>query len=427
MVERADFAAELVRLRATSGLSLANVADRAHVHRGYLHNVEHRRRWPTETVVQALDTALEADGALLASWEAADRVPHMRATGDRATELLELAARAQASDVTPTTLDLLDLRVDQLARAYTREPPAELLRDVRASARQIGKLLDGRATLAQRRRLLTAAGWIALFAATLHVDLGQRGAATAARTAAGSLGREAEHAEIGTWAGEVDTWAALIDQDWPRAAALAAAGEAIAPLGSSAAAQLAMQSARAAARLDDGPGVRAALRRCSAASQRQSGERPPDHHYFFDSDKIELYTATALAWLGDPAAEDYARHAAARSEASGQRRRVATAHLDLGLVLARLGRPDDAAHFGVLVLESNELVPSNAWRADELIAAVSEYRGVPEVEELRELSAQRRGVDAKTAPGQYQGVHDLPSTSSRSTRHGGAGGRPSAT
>ncbi|HEV7450309.1 MAG TPA: hypothetical protein VGO16_02735 [Pseudonocardiaceae bacterium] len=135
--------------------------------------------------------------------------------------------------------------------------------------------------------------------------------------------------------------------------------------------------------------MRAALRRCLAASERQSRERPPDHHFFFDGDKLELYTGTALAWLGDPAAEDHARHAAARSEAGGQRRRVATAHLDLGLVLARLGRPDEAAHHGVLALESNELVPSNTWRADELTAAVSGYHGVPEVEALRELSAQR--------------------------------------
>lgn len=67
----------------------------------------------------------------------------------------------------------------------------------------------------------------------------------------------------------------------------------------------------------------------------------------------------------------------------------ATARLDLGLVLARLGRPDEAAHYGVLAIESNELVPSNAWRADKLIAAVSGYRGVSEVEAPRELSAQR--------------------------------------
>jgi len=392
-MDRADFAAELARRRADADLSLADLANGAHVHRAYLHRLERGERWPSRTVVRAVDTALGANGALLATWEAADLVPRVWGDNGQPTELLELAARAQASDVRPATLDLVDLSVEELARAYTRASPADLLRTVRIRAREIGDLLDGRATLAQRRRLLVAAGWLALFAATLHVDLGQRGAAGAVRTVARSLGRETEHDEIGAWVCEIDTWTALVDQDWPRAAALAAAGEAIAPPGSSAAAQMAMQSARAAARLDDGPGVRAALRRCSAASEQQSRERPPDHHYFFDGDKVELYTATALAWLGDPAAEGYARHAAARSEAGGQRRRVATAHLDLGLVLVRLGRPDEAAHHGALALESNELVPSNAWRADELVAVVSQYRGVPEVEALRELSAQRASTE----------------------------------
>lgn len=390
--ERAGFAAELARRRADAELSLADVAGRAHVHRGYVHRLERGERWPSCPIVKALDTALAADGALLAIWEAADRVPRVRGTsGDEGapTELLELAARAEASDVGTTTLDLLDLSVDDLARAYTRAPPAELLHSVRARARQIGSLLNGRATLTQRRRLLVDAGWLALLAATLHVDLGQRGAATTARNIAGSLGRETEHDEIGAWACEVDTWTALVDQDWLRVAALAAAGEAIAPSGSPAAAQLAVQGARAAARLGDGPQMRAALRRCSAALDRQSRDRPSDHHFYFDGQKFELYTGTALSWLGDPAAEDIARHAAARYETGGRPRRLATAYLDLGLVLARLGRPDEAAHCGVLALGANHLVPSNAWRADELIAAVSRYRGVPEVEELRELSAQR--------------------------------------
>ncbi|HSL07063.1 MAG TPA: hypothetical protein VK887_03700, partial [Pseudonocardiaceae bacterium] len=85
---------------------------------------------------------------------------------DAGLSLAALAARAH--------VHRLDLSVERMARAYTPQPADELLRDVRTSARQIGSLLEGRATLAQRRRLLTAAGWIALFAATLHVDRGQR-------------------------------------------------------------------------------------------------------------------------------------------------------------------------------------------------------------------------------------------------------------
>lgn len=223
-MKRTNFAAELTRRRADAGLSLADLAARAHVHRGYLHRLERGERWPSVTVVRAVDAALAADGALLATWEAANRVPHVRSDNGQPTELLELAARAEASDVGVTTLELVELSVDGLARSYTRVPPDELLRDVRVRARQVGKLLDGRATLAQRRRLLTAAGWLALLAATLHVDLGQRGAAGAVRTVAKSLGRETEQDEIGAWVCEVDTWTALVDQDWPRAAELAAAG-----------------------------------------------------------------------------------------------------------------------------------------------------------------------------------------------------------
>ncbi len=183
------------------------------MHRGYAHHVEHGRRWPTAGVVQALDAALHADGALLATWQAVDRVPPERATNGQPTELLELAARAEASDVSLTTLDLLERRVDEMARSYTRCPPTELLHDVRTNTRHIGKLRDGRATLTQHRRLLAAAGWTALLAATLHVDLGQRDAANTARTIASSLGRETGSDEIDAWAGEVDTWTALIDQE----------------------------------------------------------------------------------------------------------------------------------------------------------------------------------------------------------------------
>lgn len=53
----------------------------------------------------------------------------------------------------------------------------------------------------------------------------------------------------------------------------------------------------------------------------------------------------------------------------------------------------------MLALGSNELELSNAWRADELIAVVRGYRGVPEVEEPRELDAQRREGSCRSLPG----------------------------
>ncbi|MCA1673054.1 MAG: helix-turn-helix domain-containing protein, partial [Actinobacteria bacterium] len=72
---RASFAEQLATLRSRANLSLADVGTAAHIARGYVHHIEHGRRWPTQGVAKALDTALGAEGALLAAWEAADILP----------------------------------------------------------------------------------------------------------------------------------------------------------------------------------------------------------------------------------------------------------------------------------------------------------------------------------------------------------------
>lgn len=389
---RDGFAVELSRLRADSGRSLAQVADAAHVHRTYLSHVEHGRRWPSRSVAAALDDTFGADGALLARWESATTAPApIRVTADD-DALRSLAEHAERSDVTVSVLDTIDVAVDEFARAYTRTAPADLLADVRTLARQVGALLAGRATLAQRRRLMVAGGWLALLAATLHVDLGYRRHAGTARAVASTLDRETEHGEIGAWAVEIDTWAALVDQDWRRAAALAEAGQGVAPAGSSAAVQLTAQRARAAARLGDGATVRAALDHAGRIIDRQPGDRSRDSHFAFDDRKLSGYTATTLAWVGDPAGERRARAVVDAYAPFGPPRRLATARLDLGLILARARRPDEAAQLGMLAVDSGTLVPSNLWRADELDDALYAFRDVPEAADLHQ---RRREADVR--------------------------------
>jgi len=73
---RAGFADLLRTLRADAGLSLADLGTAAHVARGYIHHLEHGRRWPSRTFAQALDRALDADGVLLDAWAAADGRTH---------------------------------------------------------------------------------------------------------------------------------------------------------------------------------------------------------------------------------------------------------------------------------------------------------------------------------------------------------------
>ncbi|MGH3812044.1 MAG: helix-turn-helix domain-containing protein [Pseudonocardiaceae bacterium] len=70
--KREQFAAQLRRLRDCAGLSLGELAGRAHVNRGYVGHIEHGQRWPSRSVATALDDALDARGALLGVWTAGD-------------------------------------------------------------------------------------------------------------------------------------------------------------------------------------------------------------------------------------------------------------------------------------------------------------------------------------------------------------------
>jgi hypothetical protein len=109
----------------------------------------------------------------------------------------------------------------------------------------------------------------------------------------------------------------------------------------------------------------------------------------------DAYTATTLAWIGDPAAERYARHVLARLESTvdgpPRPRRAASARLDLSLALIAAGRHDEAAGTALEAVTSGRLVPSNYWRAREVIQAVAE-RGVPEAAELPEAYGKPAGT-----------------------------------
>lgn len=313
-------------------------------------------------------------------------------------ELLELALRAEASDVGRVALDAVDLAVADLAVRYQHTPPADLLAVVRRRAADVSRLLDGKATLGQRRRLLVAGGWLALLAAVVHVDLGHRMAARLARDTASALGRETDEPELAAWAAEIATWEAITDRRWALAAHLAAAGQAIAPAGSSAAVQLAVQVARASARLGDARTVYAALDHAAAVVGEQVNDRPDANHFRFDAAKLTGFTATALAWLGDPAAEQYA---SAIITAAPSARRAASARLDLGLVLAGHDRPDEAAALTADALSSGVLVPSNMWRAAEVVGTLAErFPGLPDARDLPDRYAVAAGRAQPSDPGQ---------------------------
>ena len=315
------------------------------------------------------------------------RVPVPGPADDDEIAALELARQAEASDVGNGVLDRLELAVDDLAIAYPGTAPGDLLVRVRVHLGYVRRLLDARATLAQHRRLLVAGGWLSLLAATCLIDLHRDGAAAAHLRAAAQLARETGHAEIAAWCLETQAWQVLTAGDYQRAAQVSQAAQRVAPPDGSAFIQATAQESRAWARLGAAAQSRAALARVERLVSPLPVPDRPEHHFHYDPAKSQAYTATTLSWLGDPAAEPCARQVLARLESTAdgppRPRRAASARLDLSLALVAAGRHDEAAGTTLDAVLSGRLVPSNYWRAREVIEAVAE-RGIPGARDLKE-------------------------------------------
>jgi hypothetical protein len=179
----------------------------------------------------------------------------------------------------------------------------------------------------------------------------------------------------------------LTTGDYRQAVDISQAAQHLAPRESSAFIQSTAQEGRAWARLSAAAETRAALGRVEALVAPLPVPDRPEHHYRYDPAKSEAYTATTLAWLGDPAAEGYARNVLGRLESMidgpPRPRRAASARLDLSLALIAAGQDDEAAGTALTAITSGRIVLSNYWRAREVIHAVAE-RGLPEAADLAE-------------------------------------------
>lgn len=307
---------------------------------------------------------------------------------DDELDALELARRVAISDVGAETLEQLETVVDGLAVAYPGTPPAELLGRVRRHLAYVSQLIDARKTLTEYRRLLVVGGWLSLLAATCHIDLRQFPAGAARLRTAAQLAKHAGHPEIMAWSLETEAWQVLTTGDYRRALSLSQGAQRVAPKGSSAYIQAIAQEGRAWARLGAGQETRDALDRVAHLVGPLPTPDRAEHHYRYDPAKSDAYTATTLSWLGDPAAEPYARGVLSRLESTTdgppRPRRAVSARLDLALALLAADQVDEAGHTVLTAMTSGLLVPSNYWRVAEVIAAV-EARRVPEAVGLREV------------------------------------------
>ena len=259
----------LRRLRNFNGLTQAGLGRRTGYHGSYIGAVERSAVRPSRELVERCDEALQADGVLLMLWPLVDPEGTLPATGGdepaleaaapdarpgpdgAVVDAVEVARRAEVSELGPGTLAGVERTVARLRDAAAGTPPGELLPAVLAQLGYVGRLLDRRPTLAQHRRLLVAAGWLSVVVAQLSFEAGDREAAEASRDAAFRLARQAGHAELAAWSVEVLALWALADGRLTDALELAQSGQDLAPPASAAAVQLALDEAQAWASLGD--------------------------------------------------------------------------------------------------------------------------------------------------------------------------------
>ncbi|MCO5974836.1 hypothetical protein [Actinoallomurus soli] len=315
-------------------------------------------------------------------------------------DALEFIRRVEASDVGPSTVEGVQLGIHRLCRQYTSQKPTELLPQIRTYRHYLTRLIDGRATLTQRRDLIAVGGLLALLTACVHEDLGQRRASELSSETARRAGEHAGHRDLIAWSFEIKAWQALLDGRYPDALEHCQAGLMNADAVSSAAAQLIAQTARASARLGDKDRTLAALEHAEAMADRLRPEWP-DHHFVFDPSKLTSYTATTLAWLGDGSdeAERCARRVIREEGRLGRPRRVATARVDLAMILLARHEAEEAAHLGRLAVKSGRLVPSNVWRVAELDRSLrAERSNAPEIAAFHEqFEAVRQAMRSEPA------------------------------
>ncbi|MFE5556235.1 helix-turn-helix domain-containing protein [Streptomyces sp. NPDC056544] len=388
----------LAERRKACGLNQEEFAEAVGVDRSTVQRWENGKNdpqpWQRPKIAKALEvTADELDALLIPdAFAPPPQAPRewLAATepnSDDEFDALELARRVASSDVGKETLSRLENSFDELAMKYPKSPPQDLLERVRKHSAYVAHLMNARMTLAEQRRLYVVGGWFQLLGATLHIDLNQEHAATARLQTAATLAQHAEHREIEAWCYETDAWRVLTDGEYGRAMELSQIAQQLAPAGSSVAIQATAQEGRARARLGERTETYAAIERVQQMSSALVPRKGTEHHYQYDPGKSLAYAATTLAWVGDPAAETYAREVIAQlapaDDIEKWPRRVASANIDLALALLGSDRLDEACNAAQRAILSGRIVPSNHWRALEVVKAV-EARQLPEASDLRE-------------------------------------------
>jgi transcriptional regulator with XRE-family HTH domain len=189
-----------------------------------------------------------------------------------ARESIELSRQVEASELGPTTLEHLEFTVERLGIIFLNTPPDALSEEIGWYRHRATELLGGRQTLAERRHLYVALGWLTGLLGHLAFDLGDYSTAKTHCLTAMQLAREADHRELGAWIRSLQAMVALYSGWFQEAAAFAWAGEELTADGRVGRVQLPVLAARAYGRLGDRRGADVAVHRAEEAFERLSSQ-----------------------------------------------------------------------------------------------------------------------------------------------------------
>ena len=306
----------------------------------------------------------------------------------RATERIR---RLRASNVDDETIVRLDRVVERYADAYEDTGATSLYRLVLREREAVDELLQGHQSAAQRAALFVLAGKLSVILAHLAFDLGADTLAETYAVEASTLAELAGHHDLLAHVRGTQSFVAYYRQQYREALLLARDGARYA--GSRpAAVRIAVQEARALARLGDTSGVDRAVER--AFDLRRDLDEPDTPAPFlsfaaYDTSRIAGNAATAYLSLGQA---DKVRHytgiALPVLEANDARAGQALTKLDAAAshLLDRTADPDSAATMASEALQAGGGLPSAviAQRAREFLQMAGRWTQVPAIAAISE-------------------------------------------
>jgi tetratricopeptide (TPR) repeat protein len=291
---------------------------------------------------------------------------------DAAAEAFEFTRKRATLGLGKATLDHLTTVIIELDRNYPWRPAAELFPLAYTYRHQVEQLIDGKHTLTEGNELYVHAAYLSHLLADLAYDLGNTLTAKTYAIDSQQLAEHAGHGELYAWAASTMASVVLHGGAAKDAARIALKGLNRAPKQHPLVARLRSQAARGYARQGD----RAASTELLSEARQVCEQLPDQMPSRFSTDCAEhtsytVATAAASCYVGLGEWKEAERHArTALAVGRWSPGRAAYAQLDLGVALAHLGSPDEAAERGKQALAVGRGYGDLLTRARKLDAAL---------------------------------------------------------